>query len=132
MRREQARLQIAIHEALFWGRRAIRHLGDATPLAFSEDEKTVDAVTRCVEVVGEAAVRAIAAHPGIVKSNPELFLREARDARNAAIHEYEKIEADNMFVTIEEVIRPLVAGCEAFLGTGIDDAQMPEDPDGLP
>ncbi|ORE97769.1 HepT-like ribonuclease domain-containing protein [Aurantimonas sp. 22II-16-19i] len=132
MRREQARLQSAIHEALFWGRRALRHLGDATPLAFSEDEKTVDAVTRCVEVVGEAAVRAIAAQPDIVKSNAELFLREARDARNAAIHEYEKIEADNMFVTIEEVIRPLVTGCEAFLGARAGEAETPDDPDGQP
>ena len=38
-----------------YGERALRHLGEMTVERFLADEKTLDSVIRCIQVVGEAA-----------------------------------------------------------------------------
>src|SRR2546428_6324383 len=59
--------------------------------AFSSDEKTLDAVVRNLEVIGEAIKKV----PGKIRSkHPEFFFQEEAGIRDILIHEYFGIDVD--------------------------------------
>lgn len=64
--------------------------------AFEDDAKTVDAVLRRLEVLGEAAGRLLRLN----KSFPSLALREVYDMRNALIHGYDGIDVSVVWKTV--------------------------------
>jgi uncharacterized protein with HEPN domain len=117
MRPEQAKFQWAVHEALHYAERALAHIGDMSPDEFAKDLKTFDAVTRCIEVIGEAGVRAKKASLEIYGSHPELMFDNLREARNEAIHEYERVDPKSLYLTIFDTVKPLADACRNFLGT---------------
>lgn len=72
--------------------------------SFIEDKKTIKAVIRSLEVIGEAANKI----PVDVRERyPELPWQEIIDMRNKLIHEYFGIDIDIIWQTIEDDIYPL-------------------------
>ena len=52
---------------------------------FIDDDKTIDAVVRNFEIIGEAATRI---HPDFQIENPQIPWKKLRGYRNRLIHEY--------------------------------------------
>ena len=71
---------------------------------FTRDDKTVYAVVRAIEIIGEA-VKNI---PGNVrKSYPEIPWKDMAGMRNKVIHEYFGVKLNIVWRTVKEEIPPL-------------------------
>lgn len=71
---------------------------------FTKDKKTIKAVVRSLEIIGEAANK-IPQH--IVESYSEIPWQEIIGMRNKIIHEYFGIDLDIVWQSIEEDLVPL-------------------------
>lgn len=72
--------------------------------SFSTDKKTIKAVVRSLEVIGEATNK----FPQYVRdSYPEISWQEITGMRNRLIHEYFGVDLDIVWQTIEEDLEPL-------------------------
>jgi uncharacterized protein with HEPN domain len=71
---------------------------------FFNDKKTIKAVVRSLEVIGEAASRL---PEKIREMHPETPWREIIAMRNRLIHEYFGVDLDIVWQTIEEDLPPL-------------------------
>lgn len=72
--------------------------------SFSGDKKTIKAVVRSLEVIGEAASKL----PNHIKDMyPEIAWQETVGMRNRLIHEYFGVDLDIVWQTIEEDLEPL-------------------------
>lgn len=72
--------------------------------SFSTDKKTIKAVVRSLEVMGEAANKL----PEHVRNRyPEVSWQEIIGMRNRLIHEYFGVDFDIVWQTIEEDLAPL-------------------------
>ena len=81
-----------------------RHTKGMTFNDFEEDDKTIDAVLRNLEIIGEAA-RHI---PGEVKSaHPEVPWVEMQAMRNIVVHEYHGVNLKIIWQTVKENLHPL-------------------------
>lgn len=73
---------------------------------FSRDNKTVYAVIRAVEVIGEAAANV----PDEIRSKyPSLPWRDIRGMRNKLVHQYFGINMEVVWQTIQEDL-PMITG----------------------
>ena len=81
-----------LDDIVHWGDRAVRHVSDMTREQFLSEEKTQDAVSRCIEAIGEAANRAIKSDPGIATDFPAFEAEKAYAARNVLSHDYFKTD----------------------------------------
>lgn len=71
---------------------------------FTRDDKTVFAVVRALEIVGEAAKNI----PGNVRTNyPEIPWKDMAGMRNKVIHEYFGVKLNIVWRTVKEEIPPL-------------------------
>ena len=71
---------------------------------FTRDDKTVFAVVRALEIVGEA-VKNI---PGVIrKKYPEIPWKDMAGMRNKVIHEYFGVKLNIVWRTVKEEIPPL-------------------------
>lgn len=72
--------------------------------SFSIDKKTIKAVVRSLEVIGEAANKL----PDDVRDRyPKISWQEIIGMRNRLIHEYFGVDLDIVWQTIEEDLEPL-------------------------
>ncbi len=71
---------------------------------FSADRKTVKAVVRCLEVIGEAANKIT---PDIRAGYSHVPWEEIVGMRNRLIHEYFGVDVSILWQTIQEDIEPL-------------------------
>jgi uncharacterized protein with HEPN domain len=72
-------------------------------LEFKKDLKTIRAIERNVEIIGEAVNR-------ILKSNPEVKITNARkivDTRNRIIHGYDTVSEDIIWAIVVRDLPPL-------------------------
>lgn len=83
------------------------YTSDVTAHDFENDGKTLDAVLRRLEVLGEAAGRLIKAGNESGYSFPSLPLREMYDMRNALIHGYDAVDVSVGWKTIARDIPQL-------------------------
>ena len=67
--------------------------------AFLEDDKTIDAVIRNFEVIGEAASRI---DPDFKINNPEIEWKHLRGFRNRIVHEYFGVDYEIVWSIIED------------------------------
>ncbi|SHJ98814.1 Uncharacterized conserved protein, contains HEPN domain [Tangfeifania diversioriginum] len=80
--------------------------------SFISDEKSVDAVVRNFEIIGEAANRI---DPDFKIRNPELEWKRIRGFRNRIIHEYFGIDFEIVWTIIEEDIDNLIDWLEVLV-----------------
>ena len=81
--------------------------------SFMSDDKTMDAVVRNFEIIGEAANRV---DPDFRDSNPEIEWKRIRGFRNRIVHEYFGIDYEIVWQIIEEFLDELID----WLDTKID------------
>ena len=92
---------------------------------FSYDRKTIHAVVRCFEIIGEAAKNL----PGELKSKyPGIPWREITGMRDKMIHEYFGVNLQIVWQTIEEDLLSL----EAAIKKLIDEEQKQESDEATP
>lgn len=72
---------------------------------FKSDSKTIDAVVRNFEIIGEAATHM---PEEITVNNPEIPWQDMRDMRNMLAHEYFGINEKIVWETIQDDLPPLV------------------------
>jgi uncharacterized protein with HEPN domain len=72
---------------------------------FISDDKTIDAVIRNFEVIGEASNRI---NPDFKILNPEIEWSKLNGFRNRLIHEYFGVDHEIVWEVIQEDIKPLI------------------------
>lgn len=84
--------------------KAADFIGKMTYVQFSRDEKTVFAVIRALEIIGEASKNI----PDWVKTNnSEIPWREMAGIRDKLIHDYFGINLEVVWKTVKEDLPPL-------------------------
>lgn len=79
---------------------------------FSLDNKTVDAVVRNLEIIGEAANKI----PEDIKTRVQgIEWRKITQMRNVLIHEYYGITIEIVWDVVQTKLEPLRAACEKLL-----------------
>lgn len=73
--------------------------------SFMEDEKTIDAVVRNFEIIGEAANRI---DPDFRVKNPEINWKRIRGFRNRIVHDYFGIDYEIVWSIIEDDLKELI------------------------
>lgn len=71
---------------------------------FSKDGKTVDAVTRNLQIIGEATAHL---SPAVLSRFPELPWRRMRGLRNVLVHEYFGVDLRTIWETAQVDLPPL-------------------------
>jgi uncharacterized protein with HEPN domain len=103
---------VALHDIL-------RHIDLATRFAagmdhadFVEDERTVFAITRCLEIISEASRRL----PDELKArHPSIEWKKMAGAGNIYRHNYEDVAAQYVWDTVQHALPPLRAVVEQEL-----------------
>ena len=86
-------------------RRAIQFVQGMDFETFSNDEKTLYAVIRAIEIIGEAAAKI----PDEVRSDyPKVPWREVKGMRNKLVHNYFGINMEVVWQTVQEDLPELI------------------------
>lgn len=104
-----------LQDVIDWGERAQRHAANMTREQFISDEKAQDAVSRCIEAIGEAANRALKLDPGIKSDYPEFEADKAYAARNVLSHDYFRVDSEILWATLGQSVPKLVAEAKRIL-----------------
>jgi uncharacterized protein with HEPN domain len=80
--------------------------------SFVGDEKTVDAVVRNFEIIGEAANRI---DPEYRTKNPEIEWKRMRGFRNRIVHDYFGIDYEIVWAIIENDLNNLIEQIESLI-----------------
>jgi uncharacterized protein with HEPN domain len=95
--------------------RCARHIGDMGYAQFAGDERTLDAVCKCVEAVGTAAKNLLELSPEIETCHPELQLRRAYSTRIRLAHGYREIDPEILWATGTKSLPALAAAARKVL-----------------
>ena len=79
---------------------------------FINDDKTIDAVVRNFEIIGEAANRI---DPDFTTMNPEIEWKRIRGFRNRIVHDYFGIDYDIVWSIVENDLDDLIDRLEDFI-----------------
>jgi uncharacterized protein with HEPN domain len=79
--------------------RIASYIDDVSFEIFETDEKTIDAVVRNLEIIGEAARHV---PEDFIKTNPQVPWKEMVSMRNKVLHEYFGIDIDILWETITQ------------------------------
>ena len=77
-----------------------------------EDKKTVNAVIRSLEVIGEASGKI---PKGMQTRHPDIPWEEIIGMRNCLIHEYFGVDLDIVWQTIQDDLAPLETAIKSML-----------------
>jgi len=80
--------------------------------SFINDEKTIDAVVRNFEIIGEAANRL---SPDFRTENPEVEWKRIRGFRNRIVHDYFGIDYEIVWTIIDNDIEELIYQLEELI-----------------
>lgn len=86
---------------------------DLTADAFAADRKTFYAVTRCLEIISEAARRLRGAQQD---SHPNLEWRQIEDSGNFFRHEYQYVAETRVLMTVRDSLPALLDAANIALG----------------
>lgn len=86
-----------------------RYTANMNHESFLSDEKTIDAVVRNFEIIGEAANRI---DPDFQTKNPELEWKRIRGFRNRIVHDYFGIDYEIVWEIIEKNLDELIEWIE--------------------
>ncbi|TAN64286.1 MAG: DUF86 domain-containing protein [Magnetospirillum sp.] len=79
---------------------------------FVADDRSVDAVIRNLEIVGEAAKRV---PPAITERHPEIPWNRMTEMRNILVHEYHSVDPSIIFASARHDLPPLAGPLRALL-----------------
>ena len=79
---------------------------------FGKDKKTQDAVIRQIAIIGEAIGKL---DKDFIKLHPELPTREAVSMRNVLVHDYDWVDAEEVWKTIQKDLPELKLIIEKIL-----------------
>ena len=97
--------RLRIEDILEAATRARRYVEDMDLEAFVADDRTLDAVSRCFGIIGEAATHV---PREIVESHPEIPWAEMRGMRNIVVHEYFGVTSETLWKTAREDLPTLI------------------------
>ncbi len=80
--------------------------------SFTQDIKTVYAVTRCLEIISEASRRL---SDDLKARHPAIGWKQMAGAGNVYRHDYEDVAAEFVWETVERALPPLRAAIEGEL-----------------
>ncbi len=80
--------------------------------SFTNDEKTIDAVVRNFEIIGEAANRI---DPDFRTLHPEIEWKRIRGFRNRIVHDYFGIDYEIVWTIVENDIEELIDQIEKLI-----------------
>ena len=89
-----------------------RYVAGMDVTAFAKDQKTYDAVERCLERISEAAAKLGDLALSLVPGQP---WQEIRALANRLRHEYDAIREDRLWDIVQIDLPPLCAACEDTL-----------------
>jgi uncharacterized protein with HEPN domain len=93
-------------------RLALGFAGEMDEAAFAADVRTFYAVTRCLEIISEAARRL---SEGERARNPDLPWKDITGAGNVYRHNYDDVEVGLVWITVRDRLRPLIIVAEGAL-----------------
>jgi len=104
--------QVGLNDMLSHAREAVDLLGGSTRQELERDRVMQLALTRLVEIVGEAAnrVSSVTQH-----EHPEIPWPQIIGMRNRLIHGYDVIDWDLLWDTVVSDLPPLIAALEAIV-----------------
>lgn len=79
---------------------------------FNKDKKTQDAVIRQIAIIGEAISKL---DENFVKNHPDLPSKEAVAMRNVLVHDYDWVDTEEVWRTIEQDLPKLKETVEKIL-----------------
>ena len=86
-----------------------------TETQFAADRRTFYAVTRCLEIISEAARRL----RGVQQDQaPEIEWRQVEDSGNVFRHVYQHVAESRVLMTVRERLPALIQAAEEALGDG--------------
>jgi len=86
---------------------------DMTAEEFAEDRRTFYAVTRCLEIISEAARRLGSSQKD---RSPQLEWRQIEDSGNVFRHAYQHVAESRVWLTVQERLPALLAAAIVALG----------------
>ena len=103
---------LCVHDMLQCIAKIERYTAGLELAGFEQDERTVDAVLRNLEVIGEAAVRI----PERIRAdNPDIPWRQMRAIRNIVAHEYFGVNLPIIWETVTRRLPELKPALQALL-----------------
>lgn len=109
---------LLLDDMLQSARKIKRYVKDHDFESFKSDDKTMDAVVRNFEIIGEAANRI---DSDFRYSNPEIEWNRIRGFRNRIVHEYFGIDYEIVWQIINEYLDKFMDSIETIIGNNQSD-----------
>jgi uncharacterized protein with HEPN domain len=106
--------QVSLHDMLDYSREAVSLLADSSREKLARNRVMQLALTRLVEIVGEAANRVSAATQ---QRHPTIPWPQIISMRNRLAHGYDVIDYDLLWDTVTDDLPPLIERLESILPT---------------
>jgi uncharacterized protein with HEPN domain len=104
--------RLRIEDILDAAARIARYIDGKNLAIFARDDLTLDAVSRCFGIIGEAAVHV---PDEITAAHPEIPWAEMRGMRNIVVHEYFGVTKETLWKTAREDLPTIVEPLRALL-----------------
>jgi uncharacterized protein with HEPN domain len=92
-----------------WGERVARFVDGVSKEQFARDDMRQLAVSKCIEVIGEASGSILKQAPDFADAHPEIGLIEAYRMRNRLSHGYDTIDWSILWDTATVYVPPLTS-----------------------
>lgn len=103
-----------IEDILDAASRIVRYVEGKDLAAFEGDELTMDAVSRCFGIIGEAAKHV---PDEVASAHPEIPWSEMRAMRNVVVHEYFGVTNETLWKTAQEDVPAIIDPLRALLSS---------------
>ena len=115
--------RVSLLDMLIYARKAVDSFGDISRADLEGDWIKELALTRAVEVIGEAANRV---SPTTRERYPAVPWDKIIGTRNLLAHAYDAVDLDKLCDIVQNHLRPLISQLEAIVGEGPSDATAPK------
>jgi uncharacterized protein with HEPN domain len=109
--------KVRIEDILEAVERIRRYTTGMSERQFIADDRTVDAVIRNLEVIGEAAKRV---PPHVTEHHPEIPWARMNEMRNILVHEYHSVDPAIIFDSARHDLPPLVGPLRSLLNEKVE------------